>query len=395
LGRYTYATGSRGGEFSSYWMERDHRQAILDNYQGSIFLIHGLQDWNVDPHSAIPFNTQLRAKGIEMKEWYGQWDHATPDGNCIARTEDWVTLPCRLDWAEVLLRWFDRYLKGNMTNDLGPSVQVQDDIGYWRNVDSFPPAATWTDLPLNADGTFTAGSGEFELTPGTPATPGTVLELRGDILTEDLRFSGLPQLKLPFKAEGPGGQLAVWLFDEDAEGNMRAAGVSCDRRGQCEPNGIPIVGHGQLNLLYHAGGEEPQTMTAGTRYVAQMELEPLDVMIPRGHRLVAWVFQGQYPDHAATATPSPITLVLDGDAKLRLPVVDVDPTTIFPVPGVRVPDRDLYGHMHVLRPAFAPTAMVAPPIPIIPPVEAAPVQGAGSDACTAPVATGLDVACGS
>ena len=73
LGRYTYATGSRGGEFSQYWMRRDHRQAVLDNYEGSIFLIHGLQDWNVDPHAAIPFNTQLRAKGLEMKEWYGQW----------------------------------------------------------------------------------------------------------------------------------------------------------------------------------------------------------------------------------------------------------------------------------------------------------------------------------
>jgi hypothetical protein len=268
-------------------------------------------------------------------------------------------------------------------------VQVQDNIGYWRNAEAFPPTApTWTDLPLNADGTFVAGSGEFDLTPGTPATPGTVLELRGEILTEDVRFSGMPQLKLPFEAQGPGGQIAVWLLDEDAEGNVRSPMVACDRRGQCEPTGIPIVGHGQLNLRYHAGGEEPQSMVPGTRYVAQMELEPLDVMIPRGHRLVAWVFQGQYPDHAATATPSTIKLILDGDAKLRLPVVDVDPTTIFPVPGIHVPDRELYSRMHVLRPAFAPTDMVAPPIPVIPPVDA---QAGQADACM--VATGFQTNC--
>ena len=49
--------GDRGSEFSTYWAERNLKQRILDNYQGSVFLIHGLQDWNVDPHAAIPFNT--------------------------------------------------------------------------------------------------------------------------------------------------------------------------------------------------------------------------------------------------------------------------------------------------------------------------------------------------
>ncbi|MEA3137258.1 MAG: X-Pro dipeptidyl-peptidase [Thermoplasmata archaeon] len=397
LGYYTYATGARGGEFSSYWTERDHRQAVLDNYKGSIFLIHGLQDWNVDPHSAIPFNAQLRAKGIEMKEWYGQWDHNTPDGSCSGRSEAWVTLPCRLDWAEVLLRWFDRYLKGNTTNDVGPPVQVQDDIGYWRNAEAFPPTAPlWTDLPINADGTFTAGSSTIDLMPGTQATPGTVLELRGDILTEDLRFSGMPQLKLPFEAQGPGGQIAVWLFDEDAEGNVRAQAGNCDARGQCEPGPVgqfpvPAIAHGQLNLRYYAGGEEPQNLVTGTRYVAQMELEPLEVMIPRGHRLVAWIFQGQGADHLATATPSPVRLVLDGDAVLRLPVVDVDPTTIFPVPGIHTPDRELYGRMHVLRPQFAPTDAVTPPPVPIPVIENMPVKG-GSAACAVPGANGF---CGS
>jgi predicted acyl esterase len=382
MGRFSYATASRGEDLRTYWTERDLRQRVLENYKGSVFLVHGLQDWNVDPHAAIPFNTELRAAGFEMKEWYGQWDHATPDSRCSQRSEVWVTLPCRLDYSEVLLRWFDRYLKGNTTNDLGPSVQVQDNVGYWRNVDAFPPAApTWTDLHLTADGTLSAEPGapaEADLVPGTPGSAGTVLELRTEVLAEDLRFSGLPQLKLPFEAQGPGGQLAVWLFDEDESGLVRAPLAACDERGRCDPMGLPVIGHGQLNLRYHAGGEEPQTMVPGTRYVAQMELEPLDVLVPRGHRLVAWVFQGQYPDHLATATPSPIKVFLDGEAVLRLPVVDVDPTTIFPVPGVHTPDRELYGHMHIEPPPFAATDAVTPP-PVSIPVEnvppSLPVQG--------------------
>ena len=371
LGAFSYAAASRGSGFSTYWAERNLKQRVLDNYEGSIFLIHGLQDWNVDPHAAIPFNTQLRAAGIEMKEWYGQWGHNTPDGSCSQRSEEWATLPCRLDWAEVLLRWFDRYLKGNTTNELGPSVQVQDNIGYWRNVDAFPPAApTWTDLHLNGDGSLSPEAGASmaaDLMPGTATAPGTVLKLSTQILTEDLRFSGLPQLKLPFEAQGPGGQLAVWLFDEDESGLVRAPIAACDGRGRCDPVGNPaVIGHGQLNLRYHAGGDEPQTLVAGTRYVAQMELEPLDVMVPRGHRLVAWVFQGQYPDHLATTTPSPVRLLLDGEAVLRLPVVEVDPTTIFPVPGVHTPDRELYGRMHVEPPPFAYTDAVTRPYFFVP-----------------------------
>jgi predicted acyl esterase len=385
MGAYTYGTGSRGQQASSYWAERNLKQRVLENYKGSVFLLHGLQDWNVDPHAAIPFNTQLRAAGIEMKEWYGQWDHATPDSYCYQRAEAWATAPCRLDYSEVLLRWFDHYLKGDTSKDLGPSIQVQDNVGYWRNVDSFPPAApTWTDLHINADGTLAPGPGtpaKIDLLPGTPTSAGTVIKVSTDVLTEDLRFSGLPQLKLPFEAQGPGGQLAVWLFDEDAEGLVRHQFPICDSRGRCDPWGnshfpYPVIGHGQMNLRYHAGGEEPSELVAGTRYVAQMELEPLDVLVPRGHRLVAWIFQGQASDHLATATPSPVKLLLDGEAVLRLPVVDVDPTTIFPVPGVHTPDRELFSRMHVEPPAFAGTDAITPPVQAVP----APAGSAPRDA---------------
>jgi hypothetical protein len=42
-----------------------------------------------------------------------------------------------------------------------------------------------------------------------------------------------------------------------------------------------------------------------------------------------------------------------------------------------MPDRDLYGRMYVLRPPFAPTDMVTPPLVFIP-VDNMPVQAEGS-----------------
>lgn len=368
MGVATTVTGDRLSAVSNYWVERDHRDDVLANYTGSIFLVHGLQDWNVDPHSAIPFNAALRAKGIEMKEWYGQWDHARPDSRCAKSMPEWVTLPCRLDFADVMLRWFERQLKGNLTIDVGPSVQVQDNVGFWRNAESFPPTdPQWLDLHLTGERTLSSdASAELavDLMPGTPLEAGTFIELKSEPMAEDLHLSGLPQLRIPFEARGPGGQLAAWLFDEDEQGNVRApyAGYDPENR-EWVAYGDPVIGHAQMNLRYHDGGETAQLLVPGTRYTAEMELEPLEVLVPKGHRLTLWVFQGQYPDHWPTGTPSPLRIFLGGDAVLRLPVVDVDATTVFPVPGVHLPQRDLLERMSVPKP-FGPFTSVLPPSPV-------------------------------
>lgn len=374
MGPLTSVTGERHAALTEYWAKRDHRDDVLANYTGSIFLVHGLQDWNVDPHSAIPFNAALRAKGLEMKEWYGQWGHANPDSTCAQAAPDWVTLPCRLDYAEVLKRWFDRHLKGDMTVDVGPSIQVQDNIGTWRNADSFPPAdANWVEWGLDGERSLKPGASAaaaIRLMPPIQGGPSQVVELRSEPLADDLHLSGLPQLRMPFEVEGPGGELAAWLFDEDAEGNVRAmsavfAEPAPDEKAvwMPDPQCCPLVGHAAMNLRYYAGGETPQTLQPGTRYLANIEFEPLEVMIPRGHRVTLWVFQFAYPEHQSTQTPSPVTIHLGPDALLRLPTVDVDPRATFPVPGSHFPARDGLGMMYVPKPVFAPQG-VEPPVAV-------------------------------
>lgn len=368
LGQYTVMNGDRGAA-GTYWQERDHRQGVLENYEGSVFLVHGLQDWNVDPHSVIPFNKQLRAAGVEMKEWYGQWGHAYPDSTCNGSAPHWVVLPCRLDFAETLRRWFDHYLKGNETIELGPSIQVQDNIGFWRNADSYPPAdPEWLELRLSADGRLLSeggASGTAVLPPPGPDGPGEYVELVSEPLTQDLHVSGLPQLRLPFEMGGQGGHIAAWLFDQGPADQVRAPNVGAvptvDNRTQWLALGLPIVGHAQMNLRYYAGGEEPQPVPPGIRHVAQMEFEPLELRIPAGHRLVLWLFQYHYPDHQDSATPAAVTLHFDEEAKLRLSTVDVDPRSVFPVPGANFLNRTYVPEMYVpmlhVPPALPSAAM--------------------------------------
>lgn len=368
MGPYSTATGDRAEAASDYWTQRDRRQDVIDNYEGAVFLIHGLQDWNVDPHSAIPFNARLRDAGVDVTEWYGQWGHAFPDSSCAQGAPEWAILPCRLDFAESLLHWFDLHLKGVASGHIGPRVQVQDSIGFWRMADSFPPLdADWLELRLSGDGGLlpdASGETPIELMPPLQGGPSKIIELKSAPVPDDLRVSGLPQIRLPFETSGPGGELAFWLFDEDEDGKVRALGAcplgGCDSDKWVPDPSIPVVGHGAMNLRYYAGGEEAQALRPNTRYVARLEFEPLEVLIPQGHRLTLWVFQFAYPDHATVLTPSPVTVFLGADAILRLPTLDVDPMELFPVPGAHFPTRENQTRMYVDKPLFAPAAPAVP-----------------------------------
>ncbi|MEA3191311.1 MAG: X-Pro dipeptidyl-peptidase [Thermoplasmata archaeon] len=360
LGQVAAAEGSRMAAASSYWVERDHRDDVLANYKGSVFLVHGLQDWNVDPHSAVPFNLALRAKGLEVKEWYGQWGHQTPDGNCQPGAPGWVVLACRMDFGDILARWFDKHLLGDAQVDTGPAIQVQDDLGFWRNADAFPPAApAWQSLALGADGVLGSGAaGEATLKASTGAMPTNIVQLVSEPFPDGLHLSGMPQAKVPFKVTGEGGFLAAWLFDMDPKGLVRSPTIvrTLIAEGSTvmtwKPAGIPVVGHAQMNLRFYAGGEEPQALQPGERYVAQVEFEPLEVHIPEGHRLALWLFQYPYPDHASATTPSDVVVSFDGDAQLLLPTLQLDPRTVFPVPGVAFPNSTAIPQMYVRMPVL-------------------------------------------
>lgn len=437
-GRASAAEGSRLPAATAYWTERDHRDDVLANYQGSVFLVHGLQDWNVDPHSAIPFNTQLRARGLEVKEWYGQWDHAAPDSNCQPGAPGWAVLPCRMDFGEVLTRWFDRHLLGyssalnnlvtgdpallaqlvNQTRpyldetqrrdlaqaqrdweeawesgadwetlrpmlvdlsqrlgllDTGPAIQVQDNLGIWRNADSYPPAAPdWQGFTLGADGALGGdATGQVVLKASVPgALPTNLVQFTSEPFPDGVHISGLPQVKVPFSATSQGGFLSAWLFDVDPNGLVRQpligqVPISPDSDVMTwKPLGIPVVGHAQMNLRFHAGGETPSALVPGERYVAQVEFEPLEVHIPAGHRVALWLFQHPYPDHSAASTAGDVTVYLDEQAQLLLPTVQVDPRTVFPVPGVSFPNTtytpQMYTRMPVLDGVSTQQAQPAP-----------------------------------
>ena len=129
---------------SDYWEERHFLTRAIQNYNGSVYIIHGLQDWNVDPHMAFPVHNMVRDAGLDVKGIYGQWGHDYPDrrggheGLSSGRGAEAFPYTLRWDWADDMLEWFDFYLK-----EMGPKprliAEVQDKMGGWRVEETYPP----------------------------------------------------------------------------------------------------------------------------------------------------------------------------------------------------------------------------------------------------------------
>ena len=69
----------------NYYDERSHIDKALGTYNGSIYWVQGMQDWNVDPHQVFGgprgthwYQTYIDA-GYEVGGMLGQWEHNYPD----------------------------------------------------------------------------------------------------------------------------------------------------------------------------------------------------------------------------------------------------------------------------------------------------------------------------
>ena len=132
---------------NDYWTERSFLDRVVQNYNGSVYIIQGMQDWNVDPHMSFPTHQIVEDAGIEIKTLAGQWAHDYPDRksghSSLPSGEGAEAYPytLRWDWADEMLYWFDWYLKGEgRAPTLG--VEMQDNRGGWRFETTYPAPDT-------------------------------------------------------------------------------------------------------------------------------------------------------------------------------------------------------------------------------------------------------------
>jgi putative CocE/NonD family hydrolase len=333
------------GELDSfgYWAQRSNRHAIETNYRGSVFLVNGLIDWNVAPSNQFPWINKLEQLGVQTKILIGQWPHVDPDEASLPPQTQ------RLDFADMLLNWFDRWLKDDETVDTGPRVEVQDSSLRWRVSDSWPPNdAELRTLHLNADGSlaerslpgsrarllsldqraryyYVSDDGLLE-TIRSPTLPAAVDLLCATCVAfqtpkrrTPLRISGLPRLRLEgLVPTGPGGNVAAFLYSVGQDGRAK------------------LIGLGEVDLRFPTGdGRVGSPVVPGKRMTADFLLQPMEGVVPAGSALFLVLSQGN--GYYMPVWPRfPVMLNYGaGMATLELPLVDPPASSYFELAGSR------------------------------------------------------------
>ena len=285
-----------------YWAERYFLDRVLENYKGSVYLIQGMHDWNVDPHMAVPTINRLIDAGIEARGLFGQWDHDYPDrpvqlddrSDLGGRGGEAFPEMIRFDWMQDMLEWFDYYLKG-IGEQPGQWIEIQSNQGSWRIEDRYPPAdAVELVLELGADMTNIAGT----TTVLPDASSGPVWET--EPLAEDLYIAGMPRVHVEVTTASLGGQLYALLED-------------CDNQSNCIH-----LGHAIMDLRYHAGGDEIQTWTPIVESInAKMEFFAMDAEVPAGH-VLRLSLQSTGEDYLPASTSSVVFVEEGASSTLQL-----------------------------------------------------------------------------
>jgi predicted acyl esterase len=312
-GAGAFATGDYFADDAyGYWSERYFFDAVVENYNGSIYYVHGLQDWNVDSHQAFPYYDILRREGFDVKGLFGQWAHMYPDrrsehdGLPDGRGGEAFPQSVRYDWAQDLLEWFDHYLKG-----VGPQpplwVEVQSRDGMWRVEETYPPSdIEWIDIDL-AD--FTGATGPVVGPTGLLVQQNPLLwpqiELTSPAFEHDVHISGNVRLPLDVTPLGPGGQVFAEL--------RNAAGER--------------LGHAIMDLRFAAGGKESVPVVPGQQITAHLEFFAIDAFVPAGET-VRLLLGTNGEDYLPSIIVTPVQV--DGGV-LRLPH-DPDTTSVFVPP---------------------------------------------------------------
>ena len=285
---------------SDYWEERHFLTRALDVYEGSIYIIHGMQDWNVDPHMAFPVHQMSIDAGFDVKGLYGQWGHDYPDregghsGLSSGRGAEAYPYTLRWDWADDLLEWFDFYLR-----DIGPQprliAEIQDNMGGWRVESTYPPEdVEW----------LMVGMDECQvLLGGSTITSSSQTTIECPSFEGETRIVGTPTFHI---------EAQIGLLSTSGHLFVEMVRTSDEMH----------LGHAVMDLRFHAGGKEGQTLTPGSTVLAKMEFFGMDVVVPAGDGITLLITQTGEDYVPSPVSTQAVTVSLDSASILGLSSVN-------------------------------------------------------------------------
>jgi X-Pro dipeptidyl-peptidase len=308
------------GDFSRFWWERDYLRRVR-GVDSSVFVVHGLNDWNVMTKAFAEWWYRLADLRVPRKLWLHNGGHGgerssdTADFALYKRTEN---------------RWFDHELFGVRNGIFSePRSSVEREDGTYVHEADWPlPGSRDARLDLSADSSTAPGelstrsrgrsrdqsfvdrgreldTDDVLIQSPDSAHPNRLIYLSPN-LRRDVRISGTPRVSLRMSIDNrTAANLTAVLVDYGPEGSSEAPLMVT--RGWMDPQ--------NRHSLWRS-----ERVREGREYGFRWDLQPDDYLFRAGHRIGLVVVS---TDFDYTLRPLPGTrLTLDpDDSEVTLPVV--------------------------------------------------------------------------
>jgi uncharacterized protein len=192
--------------FSPYWRERNFVR-LTKGSDVPVFLTQGLPENNTVSDGLAQYLENH--EGYE-RAWLGPWDHVRgAETNAQGRL-----LMGRAGWYDEVIRFYDRFLKGEEPAVEDPAFAVQTNDGKWRGEDQWPPVDTVRFTSDLRSGTYNDdGQG---LQWGSGATSG--IWTISPPLAHDAHLAGSPEAVVELSTPVPNSNVVVSVYDIAPDG---------------------------------------------------------------------------------------------------------------------------------------------------------------------------------
>jgi X-Pro dipeptidyl-peptidase len=307
------------GNFSPFWWERDYLRRVR-GVESSVFVVHGLNDWNVMTKAFAEWWYRLADLRVPRKLWLHNGGHGGESS--LSDPDDFAVYKLTEN------RWFDHELFGVQNGIFSePRSSIERENGVYAQEADWPfPGTRDAELELSAesstapgelsrrsrgrsrDQSFVDRGRELDTDDVLIQSPDTAhpnrLIYRSPNLSRDVRISGTPRVSLRMS------------IDNRSAANLTAVLVDYGPSGQAP-------------LMVTRGWMDPQNRNSlwrsdrvrqGKEYRFRWDLQPDDYVFKAGHRIGLVVVS---TDFDYTLRPLPGTqLTLDpDDSEVTLPVV--------------------------------------------------------------------------
>lgn len=300
----TVGQDRKAGNYNDFWNKRNYVKDA-NNVKASVFVIHGLNDWNVKTKQFSQWWESLGEQNVPRKMWLHQGGHS-------------ASVPH--DGESRLNKWLDYWLYGIENGIMDePMVDVQRENKAWEKLKNWPDPKAMpskirmylgnkaVNLPLHTGSVNRAFSllddakiKANQLVANPELEVANRLVYTMPVLQKDMRISGTPKISIQGNIDRSVSNLTALLVD------YGGTDPEIVTRGWMDPQNLHSI-------------EQATVLQPGKDYTFTWDMQPDDYVFPAGHQVGVVVIASDY-DY--TLRPKAGTKLTVKGSEVTLPIVN-------------------------------------------------------------------------